>query len=124
MKLHLSNAAGVNTITAQGPDHVQVNATRYARSLVILPDQVLPDWPVAGFEDLVAEHLLPLVEKKPEIVLLGTGARHRFPHPALYAGLIQAGIGVEVMTTGAACRTYNILVAEGRRVAAALIIEA
>lgn len=123
MKLHLNTADGQYMVTAYEPDHIQVNGARFGRSLILFPNRVLPDWPVPAFEQLLAEHFLPLLEHQPEIVLLGTGSRHRFPHPSLYAALLQAGIGVEVMNTGAACRTYNILVAEGRRAAAALIIE-
>lgn len=123
MKLHLNSAEGQNVITAYGEDHIQVNGTRYQHSLIVLPEQVLRDWPVPSFEQLLAEHFLPLLEQRPEIVLLGTGSRHRFPHPALYGALIQAGIGVEIMNTGSACRTYNILVSEGRRAAAALILD-
>lgn len=123
MKLHLSNPAGLNMITAYGADFVQVNDQRHPNSLILLPDS-LTDWPVAAFRDLTTEHLARLLEFGPELVLLGTGRRHHFPHPALYGELLGARIGLEAMDTGAACRTYNILAAEGRRVAAALIVEA
>jgi uncharacterized protein len=124
MKLHLSSSQGVHSITAYTDAHVEVNGTRYTRSLIVLPERVLPDWPIRAFAELQSEHFQQLLDQRPEIVLLGTGLRHRFPHPSLYAGLLQLGIGVEVMTTAAACRTYNIIAAEGRRAAAALIIEA
>jgi len=123
MKLHLDNASGLNRITASTDEYVQVNQTRHLQSLVVLPDRVLEAWPVPRFEVLGREHFQALVELGPEMVLFGSGRRHRFPSPRLYADLIEAGIGVEIMTTAAACRTYNILVAEGRRAAAALIIE-
>lgn len=120
MKLHAAGPATYNTITAYGEDYVQVNAQRYQTSLIVLADRIL-DWPVEGFERLAEQSFALLLEEKPEIVLLGTGARQRFPHPRLTAALAHAGIGVEVMDLKAACRTYNILVAEERKVAAALL---
>jgi uncharacterized protein len=122
VKLHLSRSQDVNQITAYGDDHLTINGKRHESSLILLPDEVIDDW-VTRFEDIAARHFEVIVMRAPEIVLLGTGARQRFPTPALYAGLIKARIGVEVMTTAAAARTYNILAAEGRRVAAALILE-
>jgi uncharacterized protein len=124
MKLHLSRAAGVNFITAYGQGYVEVNNRRFAASLLILPERVVPEWPVAAFDSLTGTHLDDLIAHRPEMVLLGTGQRQRFPHPRLLAGLAGAGIGLEAMDTQSACRTFNILVAEGRQVAAALIIEA
>jgi uncharacterized protein len=123
MKLHLSTATGVHLITGYGDGYVEVDARRYEASLVVLPDRVIADWPVPSFDALTSLHLGALAEHRPEIVLLGTGRRHRFPAPALLADLIMHDIGLEVMDSRAACRTYNILVAEGRRVAAALILE-
>ena len=99
-----------------------VNQVRYERSLIVLPDQIVEDWPAHSFEQLAAEHFEHLCSLQPEIVLLGTGATLRFPHPSLTGILINQKIGIEVMDTSAACRTYNILTAEGRRVAAALLI--
>lgn len=122
MKLHLSDSAGINLITAYGDDFVEVNRDRRAASLILLPEALIA-WPVRRFDELGREHLAMLVEHRPALVLLGTGRRHRFPHPDLYRDLIEAGIGLEHMGTGAACRTYNILAAEGRAVAAALIVE-
>lgn len=124
MKLHLSTATGVHMITGYGDGYVEVDAHRYASSLVILPDRLIADWTVPEFAALTSRHLGALAEHRPEIVLLGTGRRHRFPAPALLADLIMHDIGLEVMDSHAACRTYNILAAEGRRVAAAIILEA
>ncbi|MDD3528961.1 MAG: Mth938-like domain-containing protein [Gallionellaceae bacterium] len=122
MKLHLANPAGVNLVTAYGDGFVEVNRERYGHSLILLPDQSV-DWPVAALADLNRAALAALVELRPALVILGTGRRHRFPHPDLYRDLIVTGIGLEHMDTGAACRTYNILATEGRAVAAALIVE-
>jgi len=120
VKLHASRPSGVNTITGYGEGYVMVNGERRSSSLVVLPDR-LEHWAVRAFDALTAEDFLFLRSLNAEIVLLGTGPRQRFPHPRLTAALAQAGIGLEVMDVHAACRTYNILVAEERKVAAALL---
>jgi uncharacterized protein len=122
VKLHLSGPSGLNTFTAYGPGYVAVNGRRHDRSLVVLPDRVVEDWAASTFDALAAEHLAALVGHSPEIVLLGTGAVLRFPPPEITRPLVEARIGLEVMDVQAACRTYNILVAESRRVAAALLL--
>lgn len=122
MKLHLSGLSEQNMFTGYGSGYVMVNQMRYERSLIILPDRIIEDWPAQTFEQLAVAHFEQLLSLQPEIVLLGTGATLRFPHPSLTKILIAAKIGVEVMDTSAACRTYNILTAEGRRVAAALLV--
>jgi uncharacterized protein len=121
LKLHLSNISGINLFTGYGEGHVMVNRQRYAQNLVVLRDRLVTDWRPAGFDDLTAGDFTRLVELEPEIVLLGTGARLRFPRPELTRALIEARIGLEVMDLQAACRTYNILAAEERKVAAALL---
>ena len=122
MKLHSSLPSGVNTITGYGAGYVLVNGQRRESSVVVLPDRV-EAWPAKSFDTLTAEDFSFLKGLNAEIVLLGTGPRQRFPHPRLTAALAQAGIGLEVMDVQAACRTYNILVAEERKVAAALLLE-
>ena len=121
MKLHLSNISGSNTFTGYGEGYVMVNQTRYERSLVVLPGQVLADWRPEGFDALGAADFVRLAELAPESVLLGTGSRLRFPRPELTRALHEARIGLEVMDLQAACRTFNILAAEDRKVAAALL---
>jgi len=121
VKLHASAAAGRNAFTAYGADFVAVNGEPRRTSLVVLPDRVL-DWPPASFEALAAAHFEQLAALGVELVLLGTGPRLRFPAPSLTAPLANAGIGLEVMDVQAACRTYNILAAEERVVAAALVL--
>lgn len=122
MKLHLSRSDNTYLITGYGSDHIRVNGIRHESSLIVLPDEVITDW-ASRLDQLTAEHFDRVALRAPEIILLGSGRKLRFPSPALYAGLIRARIGIEVMDTAAACRTYNILAAEGRRVAAALILE-
>jgi uncharacterized protein len=122
VKLHASGPSRANTITGYGEGYVMVNGERRDSSVVVLPDRV-EQWAAKGFDQLSTEDFAFLKDLNAEIVLLGTGARQRFPHPRLTAALAQAGIGLEVMDVRAACRTYNILVAEERKVAAALLFE-
>jgi uncharacterized protein len=122
LKLHLSGFSEQNMFTGYGTGYVMVNRTRYEHNLIILPDRIIEDWQALTFEQLTADHFESLLPLQPEMVLFGTGAALRFPHPSLTKALIASKIGVEVMDTSAACRTYNILTAEGRRVAAALLI--
>jgi uncharacterized protein len=121
VKLHLSTGAG-NIFTGYGPGYVEINKERYAANLVVMPERVVTNWVPAGFNTLTCEDFKALLEWQPEIVLLGTGSSIRFPHPRLTADLTGARIGVDVMDFQAACRTYNVLTAEGRRVMAALIL--
>ena len=121
MKFHLQTPTA-NVVTGTGPDWVRVGQTEYRGNIVLLPDQVAPGWAPDGFEALTEPDFASLLAYDPEIVLLGTGSRQRFPHPRLLQALAAARVGVEVMDTPAACRTFNILVAEDRRVAAALIV--
>jgi uncharacterized protein len=90
----------------------------------VLPEAPVIPWPVSSFDQLSAEHFAMLIDAAPEVVVFGSGERLRFPHPRLTAALTAKRIGVETMDFKAACRTYNILMAEGRKVAAALLIEA
>ena len=121
MKLHPNRPSVLNTITAYGPGFIEVNAQRIEHALLLRPEQPIAAWAPASFEDLVAAHFDAVLAAEPEVVLLGTGARQRFAHPRLTAALIARRIGVESMDTGAACRTYNILMTEGRKVMAALL---
>jgi uncharacterized protein len=122
LKLHLAGASGLNSFNGYGAGFVVVNGTRYERSVVVLPDRIIPDWSAASFGALAPADFAPLAGLPLEIVLLGTGATLRFPRPEVIRPLIDARIGVEVMDVAAACRTYNILVGEARKVAAALIL--
>lgn len=122
MKLHLTQAAGNQLITGYSLRSISVNHRRFEQSIIVLPNEVITDWKVGEFDALTTENFQGLLTIRPEVVLLGTGIQHRFIHPKLIASLTQANIPVECMTTDAACRTYNILMAEGRQVAAALIL--
>ena len=120
MKLHVSGPGNRNAITGYGDGYVLVNGQRHESSLIVLSDRVVP-WDVLGFTKITTEDFEKLKTLDVEILLLGTGPTQRFPHPRLTAPLAEAGIGLEVMDLKAACRTYNILVAEERKVAAALL---
>ena len=122
MKIEREQAEGRNLFTGYGEGWVEVNKKRYDASLVVSGDRLVADWPLASVAEISADHLAAILELKPEIVLLGTGRSFTFPDRARLALLYNAGLGVEVMDTPAACRTYNILLSEGRGVVAALIV--
>ena len=109
-------------VTGYAPDHVTVNGARYASSLILRPNALLPSWPVADAAQLRFEDLAWIREHPPEILLLGTGPRQVFPARAVWRELRMEPWGIEIMDTAAACRTYNLIVAEGRTVAAALVV--
>ncbi len=123
MKLHADPLTSLNTVTAYGPGFIEINAQRHTRAILCSPDQPVVHFAVERFDDLAPEHLADLLARQPELVLLGTGAKQRFLHPRLTRVLSAAGVGVEAMTTQAACRTYNILMTEGRRVLAIFLPE-
>ncbi len=122
MKFHQTRISGQNQFTGYGAGYVSINGAQHADSLIVLPDRLVP-WPVTSFAALTERDFQTLAELGLEVLLLGTGQHIRFPHPALMRVVVEAGTGVEVMDTPAACRTYNILLAEQRRVGAALLIE-
>lgn len=123
MKLHTSATQAYQTVTGYDAGSVEINAIRYTHSLLVLPESTPLAWPVASFAALHADHFAAIAAHKPDVVILGTGTRQRFVHPTLTASLTGQRIGVECMDSQAACRTYNILMTEGRKVALALIIE-
>jgi uncharacterized protein len=110
-------------ITGYGPGWVAVAGQRIGHSLVLHSDGQRNAWRPRRFDDLTAADFEPLAASRPELVLFGSGERLRFPQPAWVRALVEAGIGIETMDTPAACRTYNILAAEGRRMVAALLID-
>jgi uncharacterized protein len=121
MKFHLQ-APTTNVVTASGSGWVRVGQVEYRQNLVLLPDAIVEGWAPDGFSALTERDFSSLLAYEPELVLLGTGARQQFPHPKLLQALAAAHVSVEAMDTRAACRTFNILIAEGRRVAAALVL--
>jgi uncharacterized protein len=122
VKLHASAPGAHHTVTGYGEDFVAINGQRHESSVIVTPERLQP-WPVASFDALAEADFQLFLDLDLEILLIGTGAKQRFPHPRLTRALLEKRIGVEAMDLQAACRTYNILMAEGRRVAAALLIK-
>lgn len=128
MKLHLTQADDQYLITAFDDGLVKINLQTYTNSLILMPNILIDDWLSAtpmphALKALTVENIATIAQLNPEVVLLGTGKTHQFMHPKMVAALTQMNIAVEFMSTAAACRTYNILMSEGRNVAAALILE-
>jgi uncharacterized protein len=121
VKLSLDFGAGI-VITGTGPGWIRVGTEEIRDNVVLTPDRVVPGFAPRGFDALDAADFAALLAHEPELVILGSGAAQRFVHPRTLAPLIDARIGVETMATPAACRTFNILAGEGRRVVAALIV--
>jgi uncharacterized protein len=121
MKLHQSRPSGQNLFTGYGEGYVSVNGQEHRSSVLVMQDSLDP-WSVTRLADITAADFEALLARTPEVVILGTGNALAFPDLRLSRSLAQARIGLEVMDTRAACRTYNILAAEGRRVLAALIL--
>ncbi len=119
----LPDAASGYSIQGHGEGWVQVQGQRFSHSLLISSEHGVRAWEPTHFEQLCASHFETLAQWRPELLLFGSGVRLRFAPASLLASLYQIGIGVETMDTPAACRTFNFLVAEGRRVAVALLVE-
>lgn len=107
--------------TAQDDD-ASATIRQLSQSCIISPDQLIEDWSATAAQNLLASHMQVVLALEPEIVILGTGSRLHFPVREVAEACYAAGAGFEVMDTGAACRTYNILAGEGRRVVAALLM--
>lgn len=122
MKLQQTRSSDSYVISHHGEDHILINGNlRVDSGIVVMPDRLLENWGQGGFDALTLADMEALRDLKVEIVIIGTGARQRFPHPTLLRPLIEARIGFEIMNLAAACRTYAVLASEGRSVAAALL---
>lgn len=145
MKLHTDPASALNTVTAYGDGYIEINQVRFSHAVTFGPEGAISEWPVEAAEDITASLLQQaaglsegprdpmafldepasgptLVGDGPEVLLVGTGLRQRMLSHAILRPLLAAGVGIEVMDTQAAARTYNILMAEGRRVVVALLL--
>jgi uncharacterized protein len=122
MKLLQDTHYGAYYIRSYEPGHMLINETWFEQSIILTPTEIISPWTPLTLEELTHEQLAPIVALKPEVVLLGTGAKLRFPSQSLLAAFYVAQIGIEVMDTHAACRTYNVLISEGRQVVAGLLI--
>ena len=121
MELTLHKPGNHNFIRSFSAEGIRVVDTLYRGSLVLSAEALRDDWRVESLSELTVEDLEPVFELNPEVVLLGTGARQAFPSPEIMMAFYSRGIGLESMTTEAACRTFNVLVSEDRNVVAALI---
>jgi uncharacterized protein len=123
LKFQPERPSGVNLVTRIERSRVWVGASEFGHSVLVPWTGGVQRWEVARFESLQPAHFEQVLALQPELVIFGSGTRLRFVSPALTRALIELHIGVETMDTGAACRTYNVLAAEGRSVLAALLIE-
>jgi uncharacterized protein len=123
MKLHQQVTPNLNTIRSFEPGRIQINQQCFSDSLIIMPDLLVENWPIKQPDQLNVEIISQLLTYPAEIILIGTGHKHHLLDPLLGIEATQQGIGIEIMTTEAACRTYNVLLGEDRIVLAALIIE-
>ena len=122
MKIHLEAGEGTNIIRSYAPGAITINQRIFTANLLVMPDRIIENWAPQGLAGLGEEDFRQIADLAPELVLLGTGGKLIFPKPVCTAPLVVAQIGLEVMGTAAACRTYNILMSEGRRVLAALLM--
>ncbi len=122
MKFQPDSADGVNAITRVEPGRVWVGATPFSASVLVPWQGEVQAWDALTPDDVTEAHFERVAALRPEVVIFGSGARIRFPRPALLRPLMALRIGIETMDTGAACRTYNVLASEGRRVLAALLV--
>ena len=123
MKFQPDFLDGVNTILRHDDGGIWVGAQAHEGSVVVPWAGAVRAWPPRGFDELTQAHFDSLLPDKPELVIFGSGSRLRFPKPALLRTLIEQRVGFETMDTAAACRTYNVLVSEGRNVVAALLFD-
>ncbi len=123
MQFNLDSNFGKYQINSYQPGVITINKIEYKTSVIITPDQLITNWPPQQLSELSAQHLKKLIELNPQIVILGTGEKHSFISQQMMLPFLQQGIGFEVMNTEAACRTYNVLLAEGRNIVAALLVK-
>ncbi len=122
MKFVPDRPEATNVIHSTTRESVSVNGQAYTRSILVPCDAPMALWAPARLSELTQEHFDLILPYQPELVVFGSGPQLRFAHPKLMQQLMTQRIGVETMDTQAACRTYNILVSEGRKVLAALLI--
>ncbi|HEY4750924.1 MAG TPA: Mth938-like domain-containing protein [Steroidobacteraceae bacterium] len=122
VKFTLEPATLANLIRGYSDSELRIGDTRITRSCIVTPERLITDWAPATFAELLPAHLETLFALAPAVVLLGTGAVQRFATKEVRAAFLERGVGLEVMQLGAACRTFNVLLQEERRVAAALFL--
>ncbi len=123
MKLQPDPHSALNTVTRYEDSYIEINEIRFESSILVMPEGEINPWNISNFSQFERSHFETIAQLRPELVILGSGLKHRFVTPSLIQDLYKAKIGFEVMTTQAACRTYNILMGEGRLVLGAFLIE-
>ena len=123
MKFTLEGSSNVNVIRSYSAEEIRIGERSIRSSCIVTAETLVADWPPGSVEEIEAPHLEVILELRPELVLFGTGARQRFAPAAIRSAFAARGIGTEAMDLGAACRTFNILVSEERRVAAVLFLK-
>ena len=121
MRFTLDSTSAINVVRAYSPDGFQINDRTIAGTVIVSASELAEEPGLRGIADLTAAVVSRIMTMDPEVVLLGTGPRQQFPEAAFGAQFMRAGIGFEVMDSGAACRTFNVLVAEKRRAVAVLL---
>lgn len=122
MQFNLDNNIGKYQINSYQPGQIVVNKQLYTDSIIITPEQLITDWIPQKSTEITANHLKIILDLSPQLVIIGTGEQQHFLDVALSLPFLQRGIGIEIMNTKAACRTYNVLMSEGRNVVAGLIL--
>lgn len=122
MQFNLDNNIGKYQINAYQPGQVIINKQTYTNSIIITPEQLITDWAPQSFAEIAADNLKIILDMVPQLVIIGTGQQQHFLDQELLLPFLQQGIGIEIMNTDAACRTYNVLTSEGRNVVAALVL--
>lgn len=123
MKLQADPKQSLNTVTRYDRSFIEINEVRFTESILVMPEGFIEPWKVNTFAELNLNHFLHILDKRPALVIFGSGSKLRFPAAHLLQDLIHARIGFETMDTQAACRTYNVLMSEGRFVMGAFLME-
>ena len=122
MQLDLEQTTLKVDVQGYKPGELLINGANYNNSIIVTPQEILPTWEPQNIEELAINHWQSIIDHQPELVILGTGAKHIFPAQHLLAPLFQQGIAVEIMSTNSACKTFRLLAGDGRKVVAALLI--
>lgn len=122
MKIESDNITKTGYISYYDQGSIQIGTERFLYSIIVTPSTIIRNWPPQTFTDITLDHLQQILKIKPELILIGTGKKQCFPANALMSEITKLNIGIEFMETGAACRSYNILLQEGRNIAAALLM--
>jgi uncharacterized protein len=121
MKFAESDDSGGYLVEGYGSDGIRIQGRSYRTGLILTPDRIIEGWGPEDASRLTIEHVAALLELEPQVIVIGTGRAQVFPDPSVYSAVARGRVGLELMDSGAACRTYNILMSEGRRVVAGLM---